>query len=557
MLQLQGMCNSCGATSLRYNEVQPHRSPRIQHLLSINEPPLEGEQATLRATVSRGSSVLSDLDTQITEVRAILDALLRDRAQAAANIQDAKHILHPIRRLPEDILREIFSSCVSPQEAYLYKNDTGIVPCLDAGNPCWTLSQTCRRWRYVALGTPSLWSCIDLDFDGFTRMQSMRVAFKLGLNVERSGSRNLMVRIRSQSDIVDHPALAILLTCAGRWKNVDINMPANSFHGLSVCRGLFHSLQYLRLQFHDDRPSPDSGILDAFEFAPSLSFLLSGPNFNLRHIPWSQITVYSACGMDQHCIDMLKRMSSLRSLRVYCGRGALPVSPVNLAKLETLTLADRYIPGPPPAAHVIQCFNALSMPALKRLVLVYTELLRWTFPSANPCYITTLEVEGHIGVHPGNVPRLVEFLSAIPALSHLILRLIGLTEDLLSALVLRGNDKVIAPFLSILDLRLSRWQTVDYIPGREWLIALVESRRPIRGLVESPGHSWDYLTELRISKPIPKDDERLAQRWQVLCDEGLIYFSRHGLNDSEPLRDPLLSMDTSGLEWFPGMPLAL
>ncbi len=550
------MRNYCGATSLRYNEVQPPQSPRIQHLLSVNEPPLEGEQATLRATVSRGSSALSDLDTQITEVRAVLDALLRDRAQAAANIQDAKHILHPIRRLPEDILREIFSSCVYPQEDYLYKNDTGIVPCLDDGNPRWTLSQTCRRWRYVALGTSSLWSCIDIDFDGFTRAQSMRVAFKLGLNVERSGSRNLMVRIRSQSDIVDHPALAILLTCVGRWKNVDIDMPADSFHGLSVCRGLFHSLQYLRLRFHDDRSSPDSGIMDAFEFAPNLSFLSSGPNFNLQHIPWSQITVYSTCAMDERCVDALKRMTSLRSLRVSCGRVVLPVSPVSLTKVETLTLVERDMLGPPPA-HVLQCFNALSTPVLKRLILVYTNILRWSFPSANPCHITTLEVVGHIDVHLGNVPGFIEFLSAIPALSHLILRLIGLTEDLVSALVLRGNDKVIVPFLSILDLRLSKWRRVDYIPSREWLITMVESRRPIRGLVESPGESWDYLTELRIGKPIHKDDERLAQRWQVLCDEGLISPPRHGPNDFEPLRDPMLRMDTSGLEWFPGTSLAL
>ncbi|KAK0492263.1 hypothetical protein EDD18DRAFT_507956 [Armillaria luteobubalina] len=167
MPQIQGMCNSCGATPFHYNEVQPPQSPRIQHLLSANEPPLEGEEATLRATVSRGSQVLSDLDAQITEVRLILDALLRDRVQAAANIREAKLILHPIRRLPEDILREIFSSCVSPQENYLYKDNTDIVPCLDAGNPRWTLSQTCRRWRYMALGTPSLWSCIDLDFDTF------------------------------------------------------------------------------------------------------------------------------------------------------------------------------------------------------------------------------------------------------------------------------------------------------------------------------------------------------------------------------------------------------
>lgn len=552
MPQIQGMCNSCGATPFHYNEVQPPQSPRIQHLLSANEPPLEGEEATLRATVSRGSQVLSDLDAQITEVRLILDALLRDRVQAAANIREAKLILHPIRRLPEDILREIFSSCVSPQENYLYKDNTDIVPCLDAGNPRWTLSQTCRRWRYMALGTPSLWSCIDLDFDTFARVQRMRVAFKLGLNVERSGSRNLMVRIRSQSDIVDHPALAILLTCVGRWKNVDIKMPAESFHGLSVCRGLFHSLQYLRLRFHDDRSSPDSGIMDAFEFAPNLSFLLPGPNINLQHIPWSQITVYSTYTMNEHSVNALNRMTGLRSLRVFCGR--MPVSPVSLAKLETLTLVDRYKPDSP-LPRVLQCFNALSTPALKRLVLVYTKFLQWSFPSTNPCHITTLEVVGCVDIHLDSVPAFIEFLSAVPALSHLILRLIGLTGDLLSALVLRGNDKVIAPFLSILDLRLSRW--ADDIHGRQCLISMVESRRPTRGLVESPGESWDYLTELRIRRPIHEDDERLAQRWQVLCDDGLISFPRHGLNDYEPLRDPSLKRDTSDTKWFPGMPLTL
>ncbi|KAK0185593.1 hypothetical protein F5146DRAFT_183866 [Armillaria mellea] len=384
----------------------------------------------------------------------------------------------------------------------------------------------------------------------------MRMAFKLGLNVERSGSRSLMVRIRSQSDIVDHPALAILLTCVGRWKNVDIDMPADSFHGLSLCRGLLHSLQYLRLRFHDDHSSPDSGIMDAFEFAPNLSFLSSGPGFNLQHIPWSQITVYSTCAIDEHCVDALKRMTSLKSLHVFCGRAPLPVSPVGLAKLETLTLVDQHRPGLP-LPHVLQCFNALSTLALKRLALVYTNVLRWSFPSANPCHITTLEVVGRIDSHLDNVPGFIEFLSAIPALSHLIVRLVNLTEDLISALVLRGNDNVIAPFLSILDLRLSKWRSPDYIRSREGLITMAESRRPTRGLVESPGLSWDYLTELRISRPFHKDVERLAQRWQVLCDDGLISFPHHELNDFEPLRNPLSRLSIRDLEWFPGMPPSL
>ncbi|KAK0460103.1 uncharacterized protein EV420DRAFT_251226 [Desarmillaria tabescens] len=468
----QGLCASCGAASLRYNEVQPPRSPRIQHLLSINEPPLEGEQAALRATVFKGSSVLSDLDATISDVRAVLDALLRDRAQATANIRDATVILHPIRRLPEDILRTIFSSCVPPQKDYLYNLDTGAPPCLGARNPRWTLSQTCRRWRYVALTTSNLWSCIDLDFNLLIRVQRMTVAFKLGLNVERSRSRDLTIRIRSQWDIVDHPALAVLLTCVRRWKNVDIDMPANSFRGLSVCRGLLYSLRYLRLRFHGDPSNPDT--LDAFEFAPNLSFLSSGPDFNLQHVPWSQITVYSTWGVNMHCVDVLKKMSNLKSLRVYCGKDALSETPVRLGNLETLTLVDQRMQGQPSAARISECFNTLSTPALKKLVIVHTDLRPWSFPSALPCHLTTLEVVGHLTADHASF---VGFLSAIPTLRHLVLRVIGLNGSLLSVLVLRGNENVIAPFLSILDLRLSRWHSntrsellgcLDGVTTAEW-----------------------------------------------------------------------------------------
>lgn len=61
-----------------------------------------------------------------------------------------------LRKLPNEILAEIFTHCVDEVSIQL--------------DPCqliWTLANVCSRWRQIVFDTPSLWKCPDLRFNGF------------------------------------------------------------------------------------------------------------------------------------------------------------------------------------------------------------------------------------------------------------------------------------------------------------------------------------------------------------------------------------------------------
>ncbi|PBK85882.1 hypothetical protein ARMGADRAFT_902575, partial [Armillaria gallica] len=92
---------------------------------------------------------LVDLDSRISEAQDILYQFITECSQAAANLRNAKSLLHPIRRLPDELLRRLFTTCTpSPEDC---------VDALDEDAEPWTLSQTCQRWRRIALDTSRPW----------------------------------------------------------------------------------------------------------------------------------------------------------------------------------------------------------------------------------------------------------------------------------------------------------------------------------------------------------------------------------------------------------------
>ncbi|PFH50986.1 hypothetical protein AMATHDRAFT_85452 [Amanita thiersii Skay4041] len=66
--------------------------------------------------------------------------------------------LFPVQKLPEDVLRDIFSMCASQVELTLTENPFALV-----------LSQVCSVWRRVVLDTPALWN--DLLMDCYPRRE--------------------------------------------------------------------------------------------------------------------------------------------------------------------------------------------------------------------------------------------------------------------------------------------------------------------------------------------------------------------------------------------------
>ncbi|KAF7299779.1 hypothetical protein HMN09_00983900 [Mycena chlorophos] len=115
-------------------------SPFSEHL-NTSYCPTEDEVGAINTLLVEPRARLASLEETIEKLQEERDAL-------AHSIAAHEALVAPMRRLPLDMLREIFSACLpsnrnstmSPSEAPLL------------------LARVCSRWRTVVFDTPSLWS---------------------------------------------------------------------------------------------------------------------------------------------------------------------------------------------------------------------------------------------------------------------------------------------------------------------------------------------------------------------------------------------------------------
>ncbi|KAK0479195.1 hypothetical protein IW261DRAFT_1626576 [Armillaria novae-zelandiae] len=543
-------CPTCGTTNLRVGTVPTLHTPRIEQLISINEPPLELEEAPLRDIVNQGPQMLTDLDAKIADVKDTLQQLLRERSQVADNLSIAKNILHPIRRRPTDVLRHIFLACVqSPVECLfsLLRNDS-----MNLLEGPWHISHVCRRWRSIATNTPRLWLCISLIFP-IDASRTLGFTLMLGCYIERSKNLELTLSVNAEDDVSEHAALALLLSTCHRWKDVALVLPSATFRTLSFCRGSFRTLRYLHAGLHDKDGYTLSmdPLLDAFEYSP-----------NLTHISLP-ITVYDvADGPDDEGITetphlhVLTKMPLLESMRLYCDkRSTIPASGrVRLPRLQNLTLAEGYTAV---AGSLSQCFSALSLPSLTELRLGYAndrnpvQLPSIVYPTRiDAPRITTLQLTFCFEPSPTADDSILIFLADLPTVMHLMVQAEAITDGLIEGLIRRHG---ILPSLRYLDIRGS---ALD-LDEPELFINMLESRltpSTSNAVTNSVTFSTrECLRELRLNEGFTIG-ETYRQRWNNLSERGLIVRHRAGgLGDSFDHialhgRDDLLF---HGMPWIP------
>ncbi|KAJ7117629.1 hypothetical protein C8R44DRAFT_555445, partial [Mycena epipterygia] len=120
--------------------------------LTTNEPPEDTESTFIRAVASKTGSRLAYLDTKISQLRDWLIQLEEERATLTVYHSQNTAILSPLRRMPPELLCEIFSwTLPSVREALQRRR-------FDTKHSPWVLTQICSRWRAIALSTASLWS---------------------------------------------------------------------------------------------------------------------------------------------------------------------------------------------------------------------------------------------------------------------------------------------------------------------------------------------------------------------------------------------------------------
>ncbi|KAF7305435.1 F-box domain-containing protein [Mycena chlorophos] len=129
--------------------------------------PSPSETHEIRALITDSSTELAKIDAELAEMEAALVNLRTQRDALYKNILAHQSVLSPIRRLPSDVLVEIFSACL-PTKHY---------PLIHPSQPPLLFGRVCRYWRDLSRATPLLWKKVHIR--GLHDMH-MRVANDFG-----------------------------------------------------------------------------------------------------------------------------------------------------------------------------------------------------------------------------------------------------------------------------------------------------------------------------------------------------------------------------------------
>jgi hypothetical protein len=123
----------------------------FNHLKSTIETAF-GQLPNFFATVARESYSTDMLCAQITDAMNSFSGMASIARRSITSKQNG--VLHPLRRLPEEILLQIFDCCADEEDQGLFKYHGSLAP--NPRSPT-RMAGVCRRWRSIALNCPRLW----------------------------------------------------------------------------------------------------------------------------------------------------------------------------------------------------------------------------------------------------------------------------------------------------------------------------------------------------------------------------------------------------------------
>ncbi|KAK0234332.1 hypothetical protein IW262DRAFT_1335795 [Armillaria fumosa] len=478
---------------------------RFDELLKSNNPPLQAEHAHLENVIGEGHVFLSGLKERITRTRAVLQELLDEEKRVERLVESCKKIIRPIRSVPEDIIREIFLTCLDTDEREIKDS-------LDGKSPPLVVSKVCRNWRSVAVSTSQLWSFLSLHFDQYRDAKAC--LYLLQIYLLRSGTQDIVLSLHSTETLSNNHVIPVLLSSAPRWVDIRIFIPFLSLRDFSAVRGTLYRLNRLHVKFTDDpRTSPGPQVkpnFDAFEYAPLLRSFSHESVCNAVHqisIPWSRIVEYTGMDWISSYIEMFKLTPDLESASLYC---------------EDDSLLDR--PLPPPFCHhalrrlhvheeeqpvdadvqseggIVLLLSHIECPALESLSMVYNHPQIRIPSSYCAGNLRTLSIDAPYAIPAEAQSDLIGLLKTIPSLTHLSMSMSMSPEE---GVILLGLNINIFP---------------DVVPGLKSLTCRILSERPDLSsvFVDFVESRRTRLETLRLSV--------LVDRWTELCEGNFVIY---------------------------------
>jgi hypothetical protein len=315
------------------------KSP-VPSLLRSNDPPSEKERSLVRQVIESAEASLKDDD---------------EREPFANFVRTHKAILSPSRRLPSELIFEIF-------HYYMDHSD------LSEYTPPWALTHVCRRWRQIAVNTPTLWKSFPPIrlIGGMQKGELKRHIACLSTLLEKSSKEPISFFLsKTLTPRLDDEILVLLFEHSERWERISLDISEGVCAHFAWVKGRLSSLSSLTLRIHREGQLH----VDMFEIAPKLRdvSLASDHWSGVFRLPWSQLTNFT---------DETTNFGSLTTV--------LSSSAAHLRSLKFIANQSWIIPGHPPNVNptTLPVLKSLCIQILNRIDLIMRTLLdRFTAPA--------------------------------------------------------------------------------------------------------------------------------------------------------------------------------
>ncbi|KAJ7471461.1 hypothetical protein B0H11DRAFT_1812212 [Mycena galericulata] len=172
-------------------------------LLSSNTVPSDSQLPVIHDALQRAEEGIVARTHMILQLQDQLAELENQRSELDIFVKRHRAAVSTLRRLPSEILLEIFAHC----------RDDNLT-----NNAPWGIVRVCSRWRAVALASPRLWSYFSVqlrDFEVYSGREDT------SLQLERSGHAPLSIKVRG----VVPDVLGVLLSASTRWHDLELHLP--------------------------------------------------------------------------------------------------------------------------------------------------------------------------------------------------------------------------------------------------------------------------------------------------------------------------------------------
>ncbi|KAJ6505556.1 hypothetical protein C8R45DRAFT_973104 [Mycena sanguinolenta] len=368
--------------------------------------------------------LLVDPIEELAKVQAQIGQLKARRESLQRTIDAHKALISPMRRIPYDVLREIFSACLPTAHGALI--DISEAPLL--------FGRVCRHWRALAYSAPTLWTSIHIpplrpperSVDFFPQLRPVIEQW-----LERTAACTLSVSLVETSEYGSDPdthPISLLPNLSHRLRHLSLcGDPRLLLPILCLGSDSLPALESIDIYDKSNRPyrfgieHPEALNLLQLPGLTDISLRVMVDPLSLP-LNWSQLTCLDLrCFPPSHdtgldgvgALELLRRCPSLVRCRLGLYRNdsglASNTSMITLPQLQTLILTGNF--------HLPKWIPHLVVPQLRFLQIgdVTPEDSKW-FRTGVPCYITA-----SIDTTPFTESSLLELFRAFPMISQILL----------------------------------------------------------------------------------------------------------------------------------------